>query len=236
VILALSFITPTIAGGYIEGEIKLDTNWEKKAYLSYIKDFGAFYTMSNGMILKETQIDSFGKLYFDLSYLPEENNIYRIHFVKKGDPPASLIIGGKEENHFFIIANNRSEIKVFNSELNDLQNITIENSPLNTSFHNLQELKDEADSSINMGSNVNREFLQQAIFEQFRYIADTCRDPLISLYAVYQSGFEKNYHLNKSFYNSYQKKWKKNKSSYFVKFREEIPKNYFQLIAKYTIL
>ena len=100
----------------IQGTISLDTSvWAPVAYLSIITNFTQMHTMSYETIIERAEIDSTGNFTFGSNILPEEDRLYRIHFSKKGDPPASLIIGGRDENHFFLIANNHSNIDIQSS-------------------------------------------------------------------------------------------------------------------------
>jgi len=89
----------------INGQLNIDTLiWSPIAYLSLVPDFNDMYTMSYDMIIDKSPIDQNGKFTFDIVYFPKEDNLFRIHIAKKSDPAASLIIGGKDENHFFLIA------------------------------------------------------------------------------------------------------------------------------------
>jgi DNA-binding CsgD family transcriptional regulator len=70
---------------------------------------------------------------------------------------------------------------------------------------------------------IKTEFIRSAIFEKLRTIADTCKNPLVALYALYKSKFDRNYSVNQQFYENFLTKWKDQKSEYFNKFREKIP-------------
>jgi hypothetical protein len=64
------------------------------------------------MIVDKSPIDQYGHFIFDIGYLPDEDNLFRIHISQRSDPPGSLIIGGKDENHFFLIANKNSNLLI----------------------------------------------------------------------------------------------------------------------------
>src|SRR5690606_12131296 len=62
-----------------------------------------------------------------------------------------------------------------------------------------------------------------AIFEKLRTIADTCSNPIVALFALYKSRFDRNYPTNQQFYENFLNKWSNQKSEYFKKFRDKIP-------------
>lgn len=209
----------------IKGHIIIDTTiWTPEVYLSIISDFDDMNTMSNEMIIEKANIDLSGRFSFNLQYLPDEDNLFRVHISKKSDPPASLIIGGKDENHFFIIANKRSILQIkdtSNSEF--IKDVRIDGYYPNQMLHQIDEIATYLDSSSFNGSSLKIELIRSAIFEKLRFYADTCSNPLVSLYALYKSNFEKNYSVNQQFYKNFLSKWKKERSSYFVEFRKKIP-------------
>ena len=95
----------------IFGKLSIDTTvWAPTAYLSFIPDLESLYTISNEMIIDRAEISDSGSFVFDTKYLTDEDVLLRFHISKKGDLPASLIIGGKDENHFFFVANRKSRI------------------------------------------------------------------------------------------------------------------------------
>jgi DNA-binding CsgD family transcriptional regulator len=211
----------------ITGQIKIDTAiWAPTAYLSLIPDFDELNTMSNEMIIDKTNIDKSGNFHFNTQYLPEQDNFFRIHISKKNDPPASLIIGGKDENHFFLIANNKSTVTIRDTcSSNFIRGIIIEGYYPNRLLRQIDETASYLDTTSFAGSPVKTELIKSAIFDKLRFYADTCSNPLVGLYALYKSKFEKNYPVNQQYYNNFLTKWKKEQSSYFIEFRKKIPKS-----------
>jgi DNA-binding CsgD family transcriptional regulator len=209
----------------IEGQLLIDTTiWKPIVYLSLIPDFDNLNTMSNTMIIDQTNIDSTGRFYFDTQYFPENDNLFRIHVTKKGYPPASLIIGGKDENHIFIIANNISQITITDtSELVLIKDVLIKGYYPNILMREIDEEANSLDTINNNVSETKKELIRNATFKNLRFLADTCSNPLVSLYALYKSNFENDYQANSQFYRNFLSKWKKDKSSYFVAFRKRIP-------------
>lgn len=207
----------------IEGELLIDTKiWEPIVYLSLIPDFDNLNTMSNIMIIDQTNIDSTGRFNFDINYFPENDNLFRIHVTKKGYPPASLIIGGKDENHIFIIANKFSQITITDtSELEFIKNVLIKGYYPNILIQKIDADVNSLDSINNNLSETKKELIRDDTFQNLRFLADTCSNPLVSLYALYKSNFENDYQANSQFYKNFLSKWKKNKSSYFVAFRKK---------------
>lgn len=209
----------------IEGELLIDTKiWEPIVYLSLIPDFDNLNTMSNIMIIDQTNIDSTGRFNFDTHYFPENDNLFRIHVTKKGYPPASLIIGGKDENHIFIIANKFSQITITDtSELEFIKNVLIKGYYPNILIQKIDADVNSLDAINNNLSETKKELIRDDTFQNLRFLADTCSNPLVSLYALYKSNFENDYQANSQFYKNFLSKWKKNKSLYFVAFRKKIP-------------
>ena len=209
----------------ISGQLIIDTTiWRPIAYLSLISDFDKLNTMSIEMIVDKTEIDPNGRFQFRTEYLPKEDNLFRIHIVRRSDPPASLLIGGKDENYIFVIANNRSQIAITDSSDKELiKDALIKGYYPNIIIRQIDEIANYLDSTTFDGSPVKIELIKSAISEKLRAIADTCSNALVSLYALNKSNYEKNYYTNQQFYRNFFSKWKKDKSTYFVAFRKKVP-------------
>jgi DNA-binding CsgD family transcriptional regulator len=221
------FSQTTLAQSGLQGQILIDTSiWRPVVYLSLITDLDNMYTMSNEMIIDQVTISDSGKFSFDTKYFPEGDNLFRIHFSKKNDPPATLNIGGKDENHFFLIASKHSNITIRNySEHDYIKNITVKGYYPNNIIKQIDEIAGYADSTALNSSTVKNDLIKSAVFEKLRIIADTCSNPLVSLYAVYKGDFEKNFPVNQQFYKIFLNKWRKENSSYFKNFKNKIPGN-----------
>ncbi|MEM7087738.1 MAG: LuxR C-terminal-related transcriptional regulator [Bacteroidota bacterium] len=229
--LLLLFISPgSQAQSYlknantVQGTLQLDSIWAPVVYLSHISSFNELYTMSNEMIIAEASIDSLGNFSFIPDYLPEEDQLFRIHISKKGAPAASLIIGGNEENHLFIIANKSSRVVLSNKDQNrHIGTSTFEGYAPNRSLKEIDQIASYTDSTHFNGSNMKQEFVTKAIQEKLRFVADTASHPLVSLYALHKSNFESNVPVNLTYYENYLEKWQGERSSYFNSFRAQLP-------------
>ncbi|WP_299334507.1 helix-turn-helix transcriptional regulator [uncultured Psychroserpens sp.] len=209
----------------IKGTIKLDSTWTNKVYLSLIPSFNKMYTMSNAMIVSVADIDENGHFKFDTSFLPEDERLYRIHIAKKDAPPASLIIGGDDENHIFIITQKYSNISIHkNAKTMPFHQTKISGGLSNDALDEINEISKFIDSTGVENTYLKREFITKGINEKLRFIADTSSNGLVSLYALYKSKYESNYEINKQFYTDYLEKWSHNKSSYFSEFRNSLPR------------
>ncbi|GGG22284.1 hypothetical protein GCM10011344_23770 [Dokdonia pacifica] len=208
----------------IKGTFVLDsTLWESKAYLSHIRSFNDMYTISKDMIIAETIINSKGYFEFPTNYFPEEEQVYRIHFSKKGAPIASLIIGGPEENHFFVIASKTKGVSLQGySQQFPFSKVSVSNSSATGWLKQVDLIASYVDSTQNMGSQLKREFIATGVHEKLRNIADTLSEPLPSLYALYKSDYRSHAIEHPEFYTEYFKKWEKEKSSYFSMLRKEL--------------
>jgi DNA-binding CsgD family transcriptional regulator len=175
------------------------------------------------MIIDYAPISPSGEFKFNTSYFPQKDNLYRIHIVRKNDPVASLIIGGSDENHIFFIANNHSEIIIKDRSGNEfIKNVAITGYYPNDIIKQIDEIFSYADTTDPDSSPIKSDLIKSAISEKLRYIADTCANPIVSLYAVYKSDFENNYSENRQFYIDYLSKWEKEKSPYFEQFRKNL--------------
>ncbi|WP_179345701.1 response regulator transcription factor [Winogradskyella ursingii] len=206
----------------IEGHIKLDSIWNKKLYLSHISDFSKMYTMSRSMIIAESKVDSLGFFKFRTDFLPIENNLYRIHVSKKGSSEASIIIGGKDENHFFLIANKSSEIKILNDS-KIFNNVTFIRDEKNKILSEIDDIVRLIDSTNFNSTKIKSDFVSNAFNEQLRQIADTCSYPLVSLYALHKSKFEQDIKNNTQFYQDFLDKQQNVNSVYFQNFKNKVP-------------
>lgn len=212
------------AASFINGRIDADSTWSPVVYLSIIPSFDQLYSMSNQMIIESSEMDETGWFLFETDYLPVENYIYRIHLSKKGDPPASLIIGGKDENHLFLIANNKCNLLIENQSDESLFGKVDMNGFLPAKMlKEIDEMVLFVDTTNFNSTSLKRELMEKALDEKLRQFADTCSFPLVALYAIYKSDFESNIVENPGFYNRFQDKWKDEKSPYFEEFRKSIP-------------
>jgi len=191
ILLFLSVIIPGICNGqnksraYISGNLSIDNTWDSVIYLSYIPTYDDMYVMSNEMILAKTVVDSLGNFKFNIDFLPKEENLYRLHIIKKGDTPATLIIGGKDENHIFLIANCFSNIQLINRyAFPPFKNVTFINSTDNTAFQQICQTVFLADSIAAESSASKRLLIETQLHKDLLLIADTSNNFLVSLFAI----------------------------------------------------
>ena len=209
--------------GYISGTIQLDSTWNQTVYLSHISDLSKMYSMSRSMIIAQSPLNDLGQFRFNLDFLPEEDQLYRMHISKAGSAEASIIIGGEAENHFFLIANNKSIIELKNNK-NILTNLTIYRDYKNQLLRDIDQIVKLIDSTNYYASSVKSAFVENAFNSQLRKIADTCNYPLVSLYALERSHYESDISENLTYYQSFLNKWEDQNSPYFETIRSNIPK------------
>lgn len=209
--------------GSIAGKLHLDDSWSSVIYLSHIPTMEDRNRMSADMIIGKADVDSEGCFEFDISFLPQENNLFRLHMVKKNDSPYSLIIGGNNENHMFLLANANSIIYLENRPDNALFDpIVFTHSDENLLLSKVNDIKHAYDSTQMIESPAKRLLKEDALESQLRLIADTCPDALVGLYAIYNSCFEDNYTENRQYYKKYLKRWRHEDSLYFEAFRAKV--------------
>jgi DNA-binding CsgD family transcriptional regulator len=182
------------------------------------------YEMSNEMIVAKEKIDSLGSFEFNIDFLPCDENLFRLHIIQKGDSPATLIIGGKDENHLFFIANCNSKIHITSdTPYQPFRNVEFHNSDVNSVFNQITNLVFRSDSLAAESNASKRALIEEKLNENLLLIADTSSNFLVSLYAIYKSKFESNYSAHSAFYNSYLKKWRDQNNKYFSSFKNQVP-------------
>ena len=211
----------------IVGKMKIDTSkWAAIAYLSIIPDFSQTNTISYNHIIDRVKITEEGGFIFNTEFLPDNYHLYRIHISKKGDPAASLIIGGRDHNHIFLFAKRYSEIHISGGFRNRLFKINASPSDMvNHSLFFVNRLRSKIDSLDYFGSNIDKDFYRNNIYKQLRKFADTCSSPLVSLYAIYQSNYRSDYLIRPEYYHDYLKNWDAENSEYFQTFRQQVDYN-----------
>lgn len=175
------------------------------------------------MIIAESVIDSTGFFKIDINFLPEEGNLYRLHIAKRNSAEASIIIGGKSENHFFLVANKKTVLEIENHE-GAFSDVTVIQDDRNRVMRQIDNIVKLIDSTNYYSSKVKSDFVERAFHEQLRQIADTCRYPLVSLYALHKSQYESDVNSNSEFYHDFITNWQEESSPYFKVFRSKIPK------------
>jgi len=208
----------------IDGHFKLDTTiWNPMAYLADIEDFTRMNEISYESIIQQAPLDSVGNFSFNASLLDFEDHFYRIHFSKKGDSPASLHIGGLEENFLFLICNSQTNLSLrITSGEKFISVIDFSSHRPNQSLVEINRMEGLIDTLDLYGPTMNRDFLRNAVYDRLRQYADTCSIPLVSLYAIYMSRFETNYPKNRKYYQEFLTKWKGQGNNYFTVFREHL--------------
>lgn len=209
--------------GLIFGQLQLDSTWNKTIYLSHIPDFKKMYTMSRSMMIAESAIDSTGYFEIDIDFLPEDNNLYRLHIAKRNSVEASIVIGGEAENHVFLIANKNTVLEIGNRQ-SVFSEVAVIQDDKNKVMREVDNIVKLIDSTNYHSSKVKGDFVERAFNEQLRQIADTCKYPLVSLYALHKSQYESDIKTNSEFYQNFINKWHKETSPYFEVFRSKIPK------------
>lgn len=160
----------------ISGNLYLDDSWKSVIYLSYIPTYDDMYTMSSDMIIAQADIDSLRYFEFDIDFLPSEKRLYRLHIVKKGDSPTTLIIGGKDENHMFFIADRSSKINILSSfAFPPFRNVEFEGSPENSYFQQVRNLVFEAENTCEESTAAKRAMIHKKLENDLLSIADTCQ-------------------------------------------------------------
>ena len=212
------------SNGQISGKLILDDSWERRIYVSYIKTFEKEYAVSNDLIITSAVVDSLGNFEFELDNIPSNWSLLRLHVVKKGVTPNSLVIGSRDENYMFLIAKKDSEIKIYNTEGKPIfGNIRAEGAKHMRTFGYIRRLSNYPNSLDYENSLIEKEFIEDVVSEKLKAVADTTKNPLVALYALYQTDFHSDYYENPTFYENFLSKWENENSVYFESFRSKFP-------------
>jgi len=216
--------SPLSAQAGITGRLVLDSSvWEPVAYLSFIPELGQMTAISYKQIIAQSELGPDGSFTFNTELLPKGDQLYRIHVVKKGDPPATLMIGGKEHNHFFFLARRGNQLLMeINPGETIFSDLSMEGYGPNTSLLEIESVIARLNAVDQVASSINRDFTSEVICDQLRAIADSSRHPLVSLYALHASNYKDHYLENSAYYRRYMRLWRHEKSNYFLVFRHEL--------------
>jgi DNA-binding CsgD family transcriptional regulator len=208
----------------IQGQLKLDESWRHEVYLSYIGNMEEMYSMNSSMIVDRARLDSMGNFIIQMNYLPPEPHLYRMHIVKKGDTPATLIIGGKDENHFFLILNATTNIQLVNQPgMPPFKKLAFTGSTINSRLQEMNSFIVQTDSIASESTQAKREFLEEALNKRLLSIADTTDHFLLSLFALYKSKLAVDFQSNEAFMLAYLDKWSAQESSYYKSLQARFP-------------
>lgn len=188
------FVSTEIFGQiHIQGNIKLDSTWENKIYASNIPSFNDFYKTSNELIIGESIIDSYGN--WNIRILPESYpRIIRLHVIKKNQPKASLIIGGKDHNHGFMAIHKNKTILYYSDEEKLFTDFTSNADGLNQAMKSIKSVYDKWELlSGNSKNKKDKIALRKEAANELKKYADTASLILPAMYAIHLSdaGFNK---------------------------------------------
>lgn len=207
----------------IEGNLKADTSWAPIVYLSMIPTLEDMQTVSPDMIVMQSPVDTNGRFRFSGEYLPEGDHLYRLHMSKKGDPPSTIIIGGKEENHIFLIANPSMDCEINMSPDSSLWGkLNMDNCYLNSGIQEVNRILLEYESNASKDFSLGREFLQIARDEKLRRFADSSQHLLLALYALHHTHAKSHAKEEVAYYEDFFDKWANQESLYLDEFRKEV--------------
>ncbi|WP_452222163.1 helix-turn-helix domain-containing protein [Lacinutrix salivirga] len=207
--------------GNLSGRLILDDSWERQIYISLIEGLNNEYKISNSQIVASSVIDENGNFNIKLDTLSQKWSLLRLHVAKKGITPNSLTIGSINENFMFLIAKNNSEIKIFNTATMPIfRNVRIEGANYMKTFEYIKGLVEYPNSIDYENTMIEKEFIVEAVSEKLKTVADTCSNPLVSLYAIYKTDFQSDLQDNKLFYDRYLTKWKTQNDMYFNAFTQ----------------
>lgn len=209
--------------GAYTGKIALNDSWNGVAYLSLIPAFEEMYTLNKDFIVGTARLDAQGSFQFSTEILPQQASLYRVHFVKKEDPTATLIMGGPHENHFFFVAGRNDALRM---ELLDrdqpISSTDITGAGVNTVIAEINQYQHTYQQMNGENPALKAQLLDRAYEEQLMVIADTTEYYMAGLYAIYQGNLYKNRINHPEVYESFLERWKEQKSPYMLDFAKQL--------------
>jgi len=143
--LVLLLLAPVLGYGQqarLSGKVSLDSGWARKFYISRMPGFDYMFTTSKALIIAEGDIDSAGN--FSAAFpATKEESLYRLHFIRKGDPASTLIIGNRDVNHVFFIAKQADHIHFEKTTGQPIRQPGISGGRTNAELNTLLQLADE---------------------------------------------------------------------------------------------
>ncbi len=177
-LLTIIFARPCMAQqAQITGRLVLDTTWRREVYISLIPDFNQMYTASDALLIAHAPVDSTGS--FSVSFDARKGQaLYRLHIIKKGDPVATLNIGGREENHVFFISDTAGKTDINHLIVNSpFSQSVITGSPAVAELQHFFAVMHQGDS---LHGKEGREWLKNKLVA----VADSSSSQLVSLLAI----------------------------------------------------
>jgi DNA-binding CsgD family transcriptional regulator len=143
--LGLLLLVPAL--GYsqlarLSGKVSLDDGWARKFYVCRMPGFDYMFTTSNALIIAEGDIDTAGNFSVNFPATKDES-LYRLHFIRNGDPASTLIIGSRDVNHVFFIAKQDDQINFEKAPGVPVSQSGISGSKANSELNALLRLADD---------------------------------------------------------------------------------------------
>ena len=168
--LGLLLLVPALGYGQLarlSGKVSLDTGWARKFYVCRMPGFDYMFTTYSALIIARGDIDTAGNFSVNFPATKDES-LYRLHFIRKGDPASTLIIGSRDVNHVFFIARQADQIHFEKTPGLPISQAGISGSKANSGLNALLRLA----GNDTTGNNA------------FIAIADTSTSQLVGLLAI----------------------------------------------------
>ena len=207
----------------IQGTIQIEKEWEPKIYLSAINSFHDLNGVSEDFILQVAAIKPNGAFELMGQNIPNEDRLYRLHICKKGDPMATIMIGGKEENHCHLVMKNGDSIQ-FIGQKPLFQNAFISGNIGNEGLKEIQQQRYFWKKQQPINSKTNRAYNQAQLEDYLRNFADTTNFPLMGLLALHYLDYEKDLDQYSDFYQELNDQWSSQgiSSPYLTHFQQSL--------------
>ncbi len=215
----------TLVADYrIEGYLHISEAWAPRVYLSAINSYDDLNAVSEDFILNSASLKEDGSFVLIGNNLPPEPRLYRLHICKKGDPPATIIIGGKEENHVHFVMNGESKLVLTNKGNDLFKDLKIQNDNANEVLWKLKRLIKNWKSKGGASSQISREYDFIQYQNDLRNFSDTCQIEVVTFLAIHYLDMQTDFQKQADFYKKSYRKWHRKgaQSHYFQAFEQQL--------------
>lgn len=204
----------------IKGRVNVSEEWQPKIFMAAVEKLSDYYNSGAHMIVNKGDIEPDGSFILQGDNLPNEKRFYRLYLMKKlnTDYDACLYVDGEDHNfvHVLLGKNETVEIIADTTSTAPFGSFKIRGSKENQMMRNLSNI---VFPSIYVSKVIfpgERRLNADNLQTNLKSFIDTCQSTLVSLAAINTTDFDRNFEKDKSFYQSFGARLKKDmpKASY----------------------
>ncbi|MDP4204433.1 MAG: LuxR C-terminal-related transcriptional regulator [Bacteroidota bacterium] len=202
------FSLNAVAAYKISGKINVKNSWQPVVYLATLNSPDDFFVASPDFIINSANINPDGTFTLNGDDLPDDLRFYRL-YVNRNRESAVEFYPESQKNYIHILLNNNSKINI--ESLDDqaiLRHVKITGSPDNIILNRFQEeFPNHKEQLYKEQSPVKNNLVRSSLDRYIKHFADTCRNTLIGLFAIYHlENKEADFLYDSRFYENFQAK------------------------------